>query len=176
MLGGRTLLEHVVALFEEVAVHVVVVGRSHGPASALPVTCVADAFPDHGSLGGLYSGILAAPTDWSLAVACDMPLVSPDLVRRLATEAVGEVDVVIPRLEEPEPLLALYHRRCAEPIRRRLEAGALKMTGFLDDVRVRWVGADALALVDGSLTSFLNVNTPSDFARARELLEARHGV
>lgn len=175
VLCGRTLLEHVVASLEDVAVHVVVVGRAAGPPSRLPVVCVQDVFPDRGSLGGLYSGLVAAPTDWSLALACDMPLVSRDLVRWLAAEASSEVDVVMPRLEEPEPLLALYHRRCAEPIRRRLEAGALKMTGFLDDVRVRWVGADEVARADGSFASFLNVNTPSDFARAKELLEARRG-
>jgi molybdopterin-guanine dinucleotide biosynthesis protein A len=69
---------------------------------------VSDEQPGLGPLGGLLSGLRASPTDWCLLAAADMPSLDPDVLAVLWRER--QAPATVPVLEEPEPLLALYHR------------------------------------------------------------------
>jgi molybdopterin-guanine dinucleotide biosynthesis protein A len=132
----------------------------------LPYRIVPDLYAAGGSLGGLYSGLYAASNDYALAVATDMPFLSLPLLRWMLDQP-RDYDVLVPLREEPEPLHAVYAKRCLEPMRRRLESGRLKITGFFEDVRVRLVDAATLAVYDPEGLSFFNINTPEDLERAR---------
>lgn len=135
---------------------------------------VADLFSDSGPLGGIYTGLLSARTEWALVVACDLPFVCAALLRHMAG-CRGEVDAVVPAVDGmPEPTHALYSKRCLPAIKGRLDARELKTSGFLDDVAVRYVRDDEAKRFDPDLLSLFNVNRPEDFARASELASAGH--
>jgi len=72
----------------------------------------------------------------------------------------------------PEPLCAVYSRDCAPIIRAHLEAGRLKLTGFLDEIDTLYVKPDVWREFDPEGLSFLNVNREADLARAARLLAA----
>ena len=106
------------------ASEVVVVVADTARGMALPLgpehRTAVDVFPDCGSLGGIYTGLNAARTDWSLVVACDMPFLSGPLLAQMATMRDG-VDAVVPEIDgRPEPTHALYSRRCLPAIEERL--------------------------------------------------------
>ena len=63
----------------------------------LELPMVADVYPNHGSLGGICSGLEAAAGQVALTVACDMPFLRPEIVELVARRS-GEGDVVIPRV------------------------------------------------------------------------------
>jgi molybdopterin-guanine dinucleotide biosynthesis protein A len=133
---------------------------------------VADVFPDHGSLGGIYSGLKAAPGEAAFTVACDMPFLLPD-VARLVTSRADRADVVLPRVGgQLETLHACYAKRCLAPMERRLRAGQLKIIGFFGDVRVLEIAEPEVARFRAPELVFMNVNTPEELARARTLLSA----
>ena len=133
---------------------------------------VPDAFPDCGSLGGIYSGLKAAPGEAAFTVACDMPFLSA-AVARLVTSRAGLADVVAPRVgPHYETLHACYGRACLGPMERRLAAGQLKITGFWDEVRVLAIAEEEVARLADPAVVFSNVNTPEDLARARVLAAA----
>ena len=69
----------------------------------------------------------------------------------------------------PEPTHALYSRECLPFIEERLKAGELKITGFYDRVRVRYVEEREIRKFDPELLSFFNVNSPQDLERALAL-------
>ena len=95
-----------------------------------------------------------------------MPFVNADLVGYMAGLREGQ-DVVAPVLEgRAEPTHALYSKACLPHMERRLEAGDLKITGFFDDVRVRYVGEDEVDGFDPERLSFFNINTAADLGRA----------
>jgi hypothetical protein len=76
---------------------------------------------------------------------------------------------VIPRTTRGyEPLCA---RTCAEPIRVRLERSDLVASVLPEGVRVAEIGPEALAVYDPDGLPCVNVNTPHDYERARELGE-----
>ena len=170
LLGGCRIVERQLAVLRRVAGHVVIVAPDGDRFDHLDVQTVPDALPNAGPLGGLYTAVTVAPTSQVLVVACDLPFLEVDFLRRLM-ELGRDVDVAVPCTPDGfQPLCASYSRACAAPIRRRLEAGALKVTGFYDEVRVREVSPREVAEFDPDGMMFFNVNTPDDYDRARAWL------
>ena len=173
--AGEPLIRRVIRRASEAvsAHHVVVVVADADRAAELPLDddhlVAVDVFPDCGSLGGIYTGLNASPTQWSLVTACDMPFLSAPLLSHLASLRDG-FDAVVPVVDgRPEPTHALYTRRCLPPIEARLRTGQLKISGFFDDVAVRYVPENDIREFDPDLLSFFNINRPEDLARAMEL-------
>ena len=168
-LGGRRIVERVLDAVRPVVDDVLIVTNTPALYGFLGVPMVADVYPDHGSLGGIFSGLRAVPGDAAFTVACDMPFLHPD-VARLVIDRAGEADVVIPRVgEQLETMHALYAKACLPHIERRLKAGRLKIVGFFEDVRVVEVDQAEVARVRPPDVVFMNVNTPDELARARAL-------
>ena len=172
---GKPLLQHVADRVAPLVSELVIV---RAPGQTLPpvdvtisVSTVDDAYPGTGPLGGIYTGLHASTADRCLAVACDMPLLSPPLLRELLWRS-NDCDVVMPVLEYPEPLHAVYARTCLEPMRARLDDGQLKITGFLGAVTVCYVRESECRAFDPDLRSFINTNTEGELARAEALLRA----
>lgn len=138
-----------------------------------------DAYPNTGPLGGLATG-LATYASWAICVACDLPLLNPALFAYFCTlaaetDTAGDElwDAIVPVVDDyPEPLHALYHRRCLPAITACLAKGERRATAFLPAVRVRYVHEPALRQFDPALHSFLNANTPEEWAQAVALIRS----
>lgn len=130
-----------------------------------------------GPLGGIATA-LSIVEEWAVVVACDMPLLNPTLLRYLMQlaavvddEGCELWDAIVPVVNGyPEPLHALYHTRTLHAVESRLAAGERRATAFLPDVRVRYVVEAELRPHDPELRSFINVNTPAEWARVCALL------
>jgi molybdopterin-guanine dinucleotide biosynthesis protein A len=171
-LGGRRIIDRVVEVMRSVTDALLLVTNTPDLYASLDLPMVPDAFPDHGSLGGIYSGLRAAPGDAAFTVACDMPFLTAP-VARLVTERAGQADVVVPRVGgQYETLHACYAKACLGPIEARLRTGRLKIADFYDEVRVLTIAEEEVARHRDPAIAFMNVNTPEDLERARGLLAA----
>ena len=169
-LGGRRIIERVLDAVRPVVDDVLIVTNTPDLYDFLGVPMVPDVYPDHGSLGGIFSGLASAGGEAAFTVACDMPFLHPD-VARLVVGRAGEGDVVIPRVgEQLETMHALYAKACLPHIEARLKAGRLKIVGFFDDVRVVEIPEADVARHRAPDVVFMNVNTPDELARARALV------
>jgi molybdopterin-guanine dinucleotide biosynthesis protein A len=180
VVGGTRIVERQLRALAGIAGDVrIVVGQSVADSGRnaaerygdLGVPVVADAIPGAGALGGLYTALIDARHERVLVLACDLPFVSAALLERLAVEILGveELDAVVPRSARGlEPLCAAYRTRCAAVAKDHIARGELRMTALLADLAVRELGGDALAPYDAGAL-FENVNTPHDYARARNL-------
>jgi molybdopterin-guanine dinucleotide biosynthesis protein A len=171
-LGGRRIIDRVVEVVAAVTDDLLIVTNTPELYASLGLAMVPDVFPDGGSLGGIYSGLAAAPGSAAFTVACDMPFLLPE-VARLVVERAGEADVVIPRVgERLETLHACYAKACLGPMEARLRARRLKIVGFFEDVRVLVIPEHAVARFRAPDVVFMNVNTPEELERARALAAA----
>lgn len=168
-LGARRIIDRVAEVMAAVTDELLLVTNTPELYASLGIAMVPDVFLDGGSLGGIYSGLRAAPGAAAFTVACDMPFLRP-AVARLVIDRAGEADVVIPRIGgQLETLHACYAKACLGPMERRLRAGRLKIVGFFEDVRVLEIPeADVARLADPGQV-FMNVNTPEELERARAL-------
>ncbi len=122
---------------------------------------------DAGPLGGVLTGLTILEAELGLFLAIDLPFVTVPLLSHLIALSQGHDAVVPVSPQGPEPLCAVYSRKCAGPIRARIDRGQLKMTSFWPDVRVRRVEAAELVAFGDPERLFLNVNTAADYDRAR---------
>ena len=167
--GGRRIIDRVVEVVGGVTDDLLLVTNAPELYADLGLPMVGDAFPDGGSLGGIYTGLRAARGEAIFTVACDMPFLSADLGRWLVGRA-AEADVVIPETGgQLETLHACYGKRCLPAMEERLRAGRLKITGFFPDVRVLVIPEAEVARHGDPALVFMNVNTPDELARARAL-------
>ena len=174
-IGGQPLIQRVIQRVEQVCQEIAVVVADQDRAEDLPLgpqhRVVLDRYPGTGSLGGIFSGLDAASNQWTLVVACDMPFLNLSLFRRMLALR-EDVDAVVPVIEgRPEPTHALYSKACLPSIEPRLIAGDLKISGFYDQVRVRYLPEEEVATLDPDFLSFFNVNTPEDLERALALAD-----
>ena len=171
--GGQPLIRRVIERVAPLTDEIVVVVADAARGQALPLDAdhrvALDIYPDGGSLGGIFSGLSAAANDWGLVVACDMPFLNRRLLEYMLGLR-GDCDAVVPRPGAfPEPTHALYSRACLPHIEARLQADDLKISGFFDDVRIRYLEEGEVRQFDPQLLSFFNVNSPEDLARAHAL-------
>ena len=183
--GGVSLIEWVVARVRPLAEEFLFSANASEPFGALvsslrdqgvPAQVVPDRYPGAGPLAGLHAGLSAARCDLLLAVAGDMPFLSPALLAHLVELTPG-FDIVMPKLSHPdtgelveEPLHALYRRSCLGAVAARLAAGERQMVSFLSDVRVRTVAPDEIRDFDPDFRSFFNENTPEYWRAAEQML------
>ena len=158
--GNQPLAKRIAENIARVCGPVSLVGDPERYASlGLPV--IPDRFPGEGPLAGIEAALNATKADWNLVVACDMPSLDDGIIEELFRAAL-EGDCAAPWYSDGriEPLCAVIHRRCHEPILRAIETGTRKVTVALAQLALRYVPV-------GSPESFANLNTPEDLAQWR---------
>jgi molybdopterin-guanine dinucleotide biosynthesis protein A len=169
--GGIRIIERQLATLRQVADPVFVVSSDEWFRTELGLMLLPDLVPGGAALGGIYTAIAGSPVERTFVVACDMPFLSAPLFERMS--ATANADLVIPRTHRGyEPLCALYARPCLEPIRIRLERGQREASILPEGVRVEEIGPETLAADDPLGLLFVNVNTPHDYERARQIVES----
>jgi molybdopterin-guanine dinucleotide biosynthesis protein A len=172
-LGGRTLLERAITRVREAGGEPLIIGppwpapEMLGARQSDESEGASEADSRQGPLPALRHGLAICGTPIAVALACDLPLVPPGLLRMLAEEA-GRFDAVVPRAGgELQVLAAAYAKACLGAIDQHLASGARSVHGFLDRVRVRVLEGEELRPFGGE-EIFLNVNRPEDLALAEE--------
>ncbi|HEX7901999.1 MAG TPA: molybdenum cofactor guanylyltransferase, partial [Planctomycetota bacterium] len=160
---GKPLVAHQLEVLRSVFEDVFIGANDPAPYAPFDARVVPDLLDEPCALAGVHALIVHATTPHVFAVACDLPFLNPELIRRLLKPREG-VDVVLPVSGRgPEPLHAVYSKGCLPAIEAAAAQGIWKMTGFLKNVRVARVPIrEADWKVDGR-SPFLNANTPSEW-------------
>lgn len=175
VIGGETLLDRQLRLLGAVCGQVGVIGR---PKPRCEERCFfyEDEWPGLGPLGGIFTGLARTRTEYNLFVGCDMPFLTPSLLRYIVARAMNR-RALVTAPESPDkrvqPLCAVYRRDAKRIIRMSLTQGANKTSGFyarIERLAIRW---PELSRADFSPNVFTNINTQADYAAARLALEAR---
>ena len=130
---------------------------------------VNDIFPGKGSLGGIYTGLVASKTYYNIVVACDMPFLNHDLLKYFVGIADGFDLVAFNKDNKFEPLHAVYSRKCIPPMERLLQRNNVRIIEILPHVKVRNISLEEIDRIDPHHVSFFNINTEAELEIAREI-------
>jgi molybdopterin-guanine dinucleotide biosynthesis protein A len=174
--GDLPLLAWMVKRVSLVCSPVIVVAREAGAYQDCGATVVADKWAGEGPLVGLHAGLMAAKTEYAAAVACDLPLLEPELLGALIDRSPGWSAVVPEALGNLHPLCAVYHRSVGQHAEAILRSGGGSLRRLLADpaLRVRFLQEDELREWDPALHTFMNLNTPADYQAATAMLRSLH--
>jgi len=173
VIGGRSLIERVVERLEPVTNQLLIVTSKEQ--SDLPAIrgaeVLIDLYPGKGPLGGIYTGLVAARSSQSIAVACDMPFINSELLCHMI-DLSEDFDAVVPRWKGGwiEPLHAIYSKSCLTNMRVWVENKQLGIHSLFDELRVRYVEEEECQGFDPELLSFFNINHEADLERASKLV------
>jgi molybdopterin-guanine dinucleotide biosynthesis protein A len=124
-----------------------------------------DVYPNWGALGGLHAALSACESEWAVVVACDLPFVTAELFKHLASLRTDH-DAVVPLQSDgrPQPLAALYRTQpCCARATELIETGHRRPLDLLELVNTRWVPFTELTNLDQAEKFFVNINTPDDY-------------
>ncbi|EWH21543.1 molybdenum cofactor guanylyltransferase [Bacillus haynesii] len=117
-------------------------------------------FRGKGPLAGMYTAMERAEGECYIFSACDTPLVRKETISALKRQMTPGVDAVVPVADgRAQPLVAVYHRRVKSVLLEQLQQNELKISSFLNRIRVKYIEADA---VGAEPREFINVNKKSD--------------
>ncbi|GAA5162678.1 hypothetical protein GCM10023321_48620 [Pseudonocardia eucalypti] len=177
---GSTLLYRTAALVGRAVDGPVVVVSAPGqdlPELPAGVAVVEDPVEGLGPMQGIAAGLAAVADHATTAFVCstDMPFLHTAFVRRLLCGLVAEADMVLPVARGfRQPLAAGYRTALAGLITDLVAEGDLRPGMLTEHCRVErledaeLLADPALARYDPDLDSVANINTPEDYARARE--------
>lgn len=173
-LAGETLLERAVKTMSAFTGRVTVVGRPNATVASrvCGVRYVEDLALDakrRAPIIGLYTALSAAESEWIAVLAVDLPFVTVDLLVRLHSFCLSDVDAVVPVQPDGrlQPLCAFYRRdRCRIASESVIESDDLSLYQLLSRLRTRKVEFAEVTDLAHSADFFLNLNVPEDFRRA----------
>ena len=189
--GGRTLLEHVLAqiapYFDEVLVSVspgqtpMTAFRAGRPrrlrsgarsgGSPAASRFIEDETPDQGPIGGLLSGLKSAANEACAVIACDIPDIDISFLRSLAQAIKGfEIAVPLGPSGLHEPLFAIYRKSVVGEIESLLGTGERSILPLYDRCRTDLVRF-------GESGRLRNLNTREEYeAYLRSMGDRRKGA
>lgn len=170
--GNELLLQRVVRLLSEAVWPIVVVAAPGQELPPLPpeILVSRDEREAQGPVGGLAAGFAALRGQVAAAYvsACDVPLLKPEVVRRIC-EQLGDADIAISMDGEfPHPLAAVYRLSLETRLKDLLDAGRLRPIFLWEGANVHQIPVTAMSDIDPELDSFRNANTPEEFAAIRQ--------
>ncbi|MEJ2718421.1 MAG: molybdenum cofactor guanylyltransferase [Deltaproteobacteria bacterium] len=167
--GGRRIVERIALVLGHIFEEVIVVTNSPGEFAFLGLPMFTDIVPGFGALGGLYTGLHKCRGTHGFLAACDMPFLVESVIRHLVALAETH-DVVVPCIQgHLEPLHAVYARGCIPHIEKLMAKSDLKILDFFREVDVLEVMEGDLTRLDPDLRFAMNLNTPQDLEKARDL-------
>lgn len=163
--GSSSFVEHLYQLMNEVFEKTYVV--LHEASSQFSkMNTLLDIYPDGGPLNGIYSALMATEAPAIFVCACDLPMIRKQDIEHLLNQWQPDSSAVVYRRNKRwEPLCGIYPRKLIRVLPKFLDAGYFRLQDFLNQVGalgVEYPGQD-------SVDSLLNINTPEDYQKLKEL-------
>lgn len=154
--GPRTLLGHV---------------RMTAGESGLPIRVIRhDHVPRCGPLGGVYTALVTSRAGALLFLSCDMPFVTPDLLRKLVSRFHRRERACFVVKDGVAGFPFLLRRADLGTAKQLLSRRHFSLQNLAKALR-----AEAVRVRDGSALELFNVNTPAELKVARQHWRDRAG-
>ncbi len=161
-IGEKRLIDRTVDILKELFKEVIIVTSNPPEYTYLDATIVTDIFPERGALGGLYTGLFFARSEYAFVTACDMPFLNRFFIEYMMENAKGH-DIVVPAPPDGlQPLCAVYSRICLPFIKTLVEKNRLQIKGFYPGRNILEITPAVLGTFDPEGNMFTNLNTPED--------------
>jgi len=156
-INDQTMLEHICKQLRGTFSQILISAGDAEKYSFAGFEIVRDKTPGQGPLMGIASALEASANEINFVVACDIPHIEMDCVRKMLTEARG-ADIVVPTTGDKkyEPLFAIYRKSALDAIKRTLRKGERKISEVFGKCEVKYIDL-------GKADWLININTLAEY-------------
>ncbi|MCF8258785.1 MAG: molybdenum cofactor guanylyltransferase [Flavobacteriales bacterium] len=155
---GKPMVQHVIDAAAMVCNSFVLV-TDHPIYSMFGFPVMADEVKGFGPVAGILSGLRRSATDRNLVLSCDVPFVTPALLKELVLCS-ADADVIV--AEGPDgrmhPLIAVYSKSCIAAFAKAVDSDEHRLRTVLESLEVH-----CMAFGAEMETQLRNVNSQKDF-------------
>ena len=167
--NGKKLVQRVHEKVKNLFAETIVIANKPDALTFLDIPVFPDLIANLGPLGGIYTALKHSSFPQCLVIACDIPLITEELIRSLCEDA-GDYDILsIDFGRGVEPLCAVYHQDCIKMIENQIESKNYKVSDLFDHVTVRIQQVPKGH--SASFYGFFNINTPEDVQEAEMIMK-----
>ena len=167
-LGGRPMVEYAIEASEEAGLVPVVAARSRGELPPLSCAVLEEEEGPRHPLVGVIAALVRFDEPVA-ALACDLPLVPPALLARLAAEPAS---FAMPSYPRAQPLVARYAPGLL-PVLREALAGEWPMRRVAEELGGARLGESDMRKLGDPRWMLVNANEPADLAEIEAEIERR---
>ena len=161
-IDGISLIERVILVMGRLFQDLILITNTPDEYAHLGLPMYEDLIKGLGPIAGIYTALSKILNESGFFVACDMPLLSRELICHMV-EARGDSDVVVPRISGMmETLHALYGKGCFSSIKRQIDSREYQIIRIFKEVNVQYIDEEEIRRFDPDLKSFINVNRPEE--------------
>lgn len=172
-IDGKPIIHKTVGLFKELFDEIILVANDPVEYEELNILTVTDIFKGAGSLGGIYTGLFHAQSEYSFIAACDMPFLNKEVIARMGKIS-GSYHAIVPFvIGRYHPLHAIYSKKCLKPIAEMIQEKDLRITNLFKKVKTKKLEEKDWLSNESILSSLDNINTREDLHRAITSLPSR---
>jgi molybdopterin-guanine dinucleotide biosynthesis protein A len=186
MIGGKPMIEHVIARLRPQVHRILISGNDKEPYSGYCLPVVRDSIGDGesgeeraGPLAGLHAALLWALSEtpdarFLLTVPVDTPFFPRDLTQRLAEglHAADATSAIAASGGRQHPVVGLWSIALLAAVTASIQDGLRAMHRFAEQQKSVVVEFPSITARGVSVDPFFNVNTPDDLQRADALFAA----
>ena len=163
LFSGKPLIEVLIDKLSRIFNNLMIITNKPDLYKKYGIEIHTDLLKNHGSLGGIYTGLFYSKTNYNFICACDMPFLNENLIKFMLKKT-GSYDIIIAQHNARlEPLSAIYSKSCITPIKEQLSKNNLKITDFFSSVKVKTITENEIMTFDAEGKCFVNINTREDF-------------
>lgn len=165
MVGSKNIVQAAVEILRQIFPEVLIVGNKlEGICEEQGIKKVEDIIKNCGPMGGILTGLKVISREVGFFVACDMPHIRQDLIRRLVDTATDcRFDCLVPSHGGGlEPLHALYSKKILPEMEKAIRENRLSLVNLLKKCNCKY-----LPVKEEEAISFTNINTPFDLEKLK---------
>ncbi len=164
--GGRPLIQYSLELAGTLTSDIYIIDNGRD-LNRLGYPVVRDIFPVSAPLAGIHAGLMASPHPWNLVLTCDMPGVSPELIRYMITFLPERRKVLVPIHNGlVEPLCGFWHHDILPELENQLNSERYSPLELIRNFPERMIDLTGDIRFNPAQL-FRNMNNPADLL-ARE--------
>lgn len=128
---------------------------------------VEDIYKGNGPLSGIHSALINSTTDKVLCIACDMPLITQNVLNVIGNYN-GEYDVLVPSVNERlQPLCGIYSKSILPKIEEAIKENNNKLQLLIRSLNLKVIeGDDKSKFIE---RDFSNINTEKEYRELEEV-------
>ena len=164
-INGKAMMQYVIDNLSQAFGEVFISGnRLDYPVS---MKVIKDVNEQKGPMGGIRSALAYCGQD-IFVCSCDMPFVSPELIRNmLQRKEEGKISIAH-YSGKIYPVLGIYPFSILTDLKKTIENGNLRMTSFLEQQNAHYIDFE-----DSFEHQLLNINTPENFKTAEKIIKSK---